>query len=262
MTSVASTATVPPWDAPLQALGLRPLDDDVAYRNGTIGFRVHSGWGTFEASGKSRSRDPLRGQLGRPGLWKLVTNRRNGRLRRVFDLPPSILPRDASIADRFEAVADWVLATSGGKADPFWSPPAEEELERWLPPDALTLQVGEIARQGDMIRDTGRLTFDFPVVTKIPRDLPAPRREWLQELLADTQDRWRMVRIGLAGRSEVHAQVDLSGAPHEVLEELVPIGLDTLRLVVSLVVEPADFLIHGADGCRALEVSPNPRSQI
>lgn len=226
---------------------------------GKIGFRVRSGWGTFEANGKSHRRDALRGQLGRPGLWKLVTGQRHGTVRKVFDLPPSILPRDASVAGRFEKVAGWALATCGGKADRSWSPPAEEELERWLPANALTLQVGEIARQGEMTRGTGRLSFDFPVVTKIPRDLPAPRREWLQELLADTQDRWRMVRIGLAGRSEVHAQVDLTGAPHEALEELVPLGLDTLRLVVSFVVEPADFLVHGSEGCRALEVPPNPR---
>ena len=103
----------------------------------------------------------------------------------------------------------------------------------------------------------GRLAFDFPIVPKIPPDLSAARKEWLRELLTDGQDRWRLVRIGLAGDSEVHAEVDLTGAPHEALEELVRVGVDALRLVVSSLVEPADFLVNGADDCRAVEIRPN-----
>ena len=59
-----------PWSAVLQGLGLRPRDG--GYRNRRIGFHVRSGWGTFVANGTQRS-DPLRGQLGRPGLWKCLT---------------------------------------------------------------------------------------------------------------------------------------------------------------------------------------------
>ncbi len=117
--------------------------------------------------------------------------------------------------------------------------------------------MGAIARQGALVLDDDRLMFRFPVVHKIPQSLSAARKTWLRELLVDAQNRWRLVRIGMNGRSEVQAQVDLTGAPHHALEELVLIGTDALRLVVSSLVEPADFLVNGAQDCRAVEVRPN-----
>jgi hypothetical protein len=242
-----------PWSGVLQGLGLRPGNG--GYRNRRIGFHVRSGWGTFEANGTQRS-DPLRGQLGRPGLWKLSVDAR-GAVRCVFELPPSLLALAESDAARFEDVAGWALATAGGKTDKSWSPPAKAEVESWLPDKALTLQVGAIARQGALILDGERLMFRFGIVTGIPESLSAARKAWLRELLVEAQNRWRLVRIGMNGHLEVQAQVDLTGAPHHALEELVHIGTDALRLVVSSLVEPADFLVNGAAGCRAVEVRPN-----
>ncbi len=221
-----------------------------------VRFRLSAGWGTFESNGGSRRSDPLRGQLGRPGLWKRTGNGRRATAQRVFELPPSILARPVWDSTRFEQLAAWAEATAGGDLDRDWSPPPREEVERWLPDQALTLQVGSIAVQGALTCRDDRLVFDFPVVPRIPEDLPPAREAWLRELLADGQNRWRMVRIGMADDSAAHAQVDLSGAPHEFLEELVRIGLDALRLVVSTLIEPADFLINGADGCLAVEVPP------
>ncbi len=253
MSYLADLPDAPAWDAVLRGLGLRPGGD--GYRNRRIRFRVRSGWGTFESNGKQRS-DPLRGQLGRPGLWKLSVDAR-GAVRGVFELPPSLVALAESDVARFEDIAGWALATAGGKTDRSWSPPAKAEIESWLPDKALTLQVGAIARQGALILDDHRLLFRFPVVHEIPRSLSAARKAWLRELLVDAQNRWRLVRIGMNGSSEVQAQVDLSGAPHHTLEELVQIGTDALRLVVSSFVEPADFLVNGAEGCRAVEVRPN-----
>jgi hypothetical protein len=136
-------------------------------------------------------------------------------------------------------------------------PPPKEEIESWLPEQALTLQVGALALQGALIHGQTRLAFDFPLVPRIPAHLPPARRAWLQVLLADGQRRWRMVRIGIQGDAEAHAEVDLSGAPHASLEPLARVGLDALRHVVSSLVEPADFLVHGAHGCRAVEVPPD-----
>ena len=253
MSCLADLGDAPAWGGVLQGLGLRPSGD--GYRDRKIRFRVRSGWGTFESNGSQRS-DPLRGQLGRPGLWKLSVDAR-GAVRGVFELPPSLLALAESDVERFEDVAGWALATAGGKADKSWSPPTKAEVESWLPDKALTLQVGAIARQGALTLDDDRLMFRFPVVHEIPRSLSAARKAWLRELLVDAQNRWRLVRIGMNGRSEVQAQVDLTGAPHHALEELVPIGTDALRLVVSSLVEPADFLVNGAEGCRAVEVRPN-----
>ena len=226
-----------------------------------VRFRLRSGWGTFESNGRRRPRDPLRGQLGLPGLWKLTGNGRHAAAHRLFELPPSITPRSDSEPARFDELFGWAQATSDGGYDREWSPPPREEIERWLPEGALTLQVGSIALQGALIHGDHRLAFDFPIVPRIPEDLPPTRAAWLEELLADGQNRWRMVRIGIDGDSAAHAQVDLSGAPHETLAPLVRIGVDALRHVVSSLVEPADFLVNGADGCRAVEVPPTKPKQ-
>jgi hypothetical protein len=221
-----------------------------------VRFRLRSGWATFESNGGARRADPLRGQLGRPGLWKLAGRGRRARVRRVFELPPSILPRPGSASSCFEELAGWAHATECGRHDHDWSPPPREEVERWLPAQALTLQVGSIALQGRMTHGDDRLAFDFPVVPRMPEDLPPAREAWLRELLADGQNRWRMVRIGLTDEGVGQAQVDLSGAPHDSLEQLVCVGLDALRHVVSSIVEPADFLVNGAESCCAVEFSP------
>jgi len=218
-----------------------------------VRFDLQMDWGRFEAPNSKRG-NVLANQLGRPGLWKLRSGE-HGKARGVFDLPPAVLPREGADTERFQALARWAQSTSRGKPDKSWTPPPREEIERGLPEMALTLQVGAIALQGTMTHDTRRLAFGFPIVERIPGELPAARMAWLRELLTDGQDRWRLVRIGLTG-DEARAEVDLSGAPHDALESLVAIGIDALRLVVSSLAEPAEFLVHGAEGCRALEFPP------
>ena len=99
-----------------------------------VRFRLRSGWGTFESNGGSRRSDPLRGQLGRPGLWARTGNGRRATAQRVFELPPSILARPVWDATRFEQLAAWAQATAGGDLDCDWAPPPREEVERWLQP--------------------------------------------------------------------------------------------------------------------------------
>jgi hypothetical protein len=114
-----------------------------------------------------------------------------------------------------------------------------------------------VLRQGELIHQPNRLAVRFPIVQRVPDDLPPRRREWLREVLIDGQNRWRMVRIGLAeeaGSSAALAEVDLSGCPHGLLESLFAAGLGALRWVVGWLVEAADFLVDGSVACRALEV--------
>ena len=254
MTTVVPTGAEPAWHAALHGLDLQLGGEAAPRRTGKVRFDLQLGWGRFEAPSAKRG-DVLADQLGRPGLWKLQRGER-GKARGVFDLPPALLRRAGADAECFQALARWALSTSRGKPDESWTPPPREEIERWLPEMALTLQVGSIALQGTMTHDTGRLAFGFPIVERIPGELPAARMAWLRELLTDGQDRWRLVRIGLTGDGEARAEVDLSGAPPEAIESLVAIGIDALRLVVSSLVEPAEFLVHGAEGCRALEFPP------
>jgi hypothetical protein len=251
---------VPVWDGALRSLGLRPVRGAAVYRNGSLSFSVRSSWGTFASNGEPRRADPLRDQLGRPGLWKYATDAQCKPLRRVFELPPSLLRRAETDADSFEHLAGWALATADGEADDAWSPPPKEEVDSWLPDGALTLQAGAMARQGTLIREDRRLALGFPILSEVPSDLPAARVQWVRELLIDGQNRWRLVRIGLSPDAEARAEVDLTGAPHAALRELVQTGLEALRLVVASIVESADFLVNGAAGCRAVEVGPTGRS--
>ena len=133
---------------------------------------------------------------------------------------------------------------SEGRQDPAISLARENRRSRW----------GALSAAGYR-----RLTFGFPIVPELPQDLPRARKAWLLQLLADGQSRWRMVRIGLTRSRGVQAQVDLTGVPREVLEQLLPIGVDALRHVVRSLVEPADFLVNGAAACRAVEVRPKPK---
>lgn len=223
---------------------------------GAISFRVRDGWGTFATLRRPGHADPLRRQLGRPGLWRHTTDS-DGVLRTVFELPPPTLPQRGSDGDGFAALARWVLATADGRVDRVWTAPPEEDVQRWVADSALTLQVGSLLRRGSLVRDEHRLSLGFPIVADIPRDLRVARKRWLRELLADAQDHRPLVRIGLAPQVGARAEVDFSGAPHAVLEQLVPIGLEAVRLAVASLVEAAEFLVHGADGCRALEVRPD-----
>jgi len=255
MTTLARSGTEPPWHVALHGLGLHLGAEAAGKRSGKVRFGLDNGWGRFEIV-RSKRGDALAKQPGRPGLWKLhgIDGRSKGR--DVFELPPAVLRRAGSEKNCIQALARWALATASGKFDKTWTPPPRDQIERGLPEMALTLQIGSIALQGRVTHDTGRLAFGFPIVQGIPGDLPAARMAWLRELLTDAQDRWRLVRVGLTAEGEAVAEVDLSGAPHDAIESLVPIGVDALRLVVSSLAEPAEFLVHGAEGCRALEFPP------
>lgn len=255
MVTVESTAAEAPWRAALQGLDVESGDGTTRRGAGNVSFGLDNGWGRFETR-RSTHGDVLSNQLGRPALWKLRSGDDGSGTRSVFEIPPTVLPGPGSAAERYEALARWALSTANGKPDGSWEPPARDEIERRLPELALTLQVGSIAVQGTMTHEPGRLAFGFPIVERIPDDLPAPRMAWLRALLIDGQDCWRLVRIGLTADGAARAEVDLSGAPNDVIETLVPIGLDSLRLVVSSLVEPAEFLVHRTESDAALKSSP------
>ena len=256
MTTLSRSGTEPPaWHVALHGLGLRLGGEAAGKRSGKVRFGLDNGWGRFEIA-RSRRGDALAKQLGRPGLWKLHGINAPSKRRDVFELPPAVFSRAGSDAACIQALARWALSTASGKLDKTWTPPPRDQIESGLPEMALTLQIGSIALQGRVTHDTGRLAFGFPIVQGIPADLPAARMAWLRELLTDAQDRWRLVRVGLTAEGEAVAEVDLSGAPHDAIETLVPIGVDALRLVVSSLAEPAEFLVRGAKTCRALEFPP------
>jgi hypothetical protein len=257
-----TTANTPAWQVQLHGLGFHAPRKGAAIRNDRAVFALRSGWGVIESRRRVGRPDALGGQLGRPGLWKCVGGERRRAVRRIFELPPWLMPGAArsrrlhveDAAEVFREVVRWALETEQGVCRDGWIPPPLEEVLGYMPEHGLTLETGEFARQGTLHHCPDRLALEFQILSSIPEDLSVARRAWLDELLRDAQDRWRLVRIGLTDESALRAEVDLTGAPHSVLAPLAQVALDALRFVVSWLVEPADLLVRRTVECRALEI--------
>jgi hypothetical protein len=93
--------------------------------------------------------------------------------------------------------------------------------------------------------------------------LTEPRRQWLRLLLEDAQDRWHLARVGFArddeGALSVVAEVDLTGMPGELAEDLFVTGLETLRWVAQWLGEPTDWLADAAVASELLAVCPQTK---
>jgi hypothetical protein len=186
--------------------------------------------------------------LGLPGLWKTVGNGLPSR--RVFEFPAWVLceqPEEERLDESgrvpFARCLDWALATRGGRAPTDWSPPPPDLLRSWLPGEALTVSARGFVRQGEIIQGPRRWTVRMPILPRLPLELPQPRRLALDELAAEAQSRWAMVRLGVPpppAPPAFVAEVDLTGAPHS--EELFSASLDVLRHVAAWLVETAEVL--------------------
>jgi hypothetical protein len=234
-----------------------------AFRCNGVLLRDEGGWSVVRAARPAADADPLQGQLGQPGLWKWASEAGGAGTTRVFDLPPLAAGSGEADAEdertRLTACLDWAVATSHGHLPDGWQPPPRADVDAWAPPLALTVQAGALVRQASVVYGPGRLALTCPVLTRLPEALPPERRAWLRELLVEAQDRWRMVRLGFAGEPAapaVLAEVDLSGCPAEVVENVFRAGLAALRWVVEWLARPADFLADAARPSRALEVFP------
>jgi len=205
------------------------------------------------------------GPLGKPGLWKTVVAEKAGRARREFHLPLAALedadawPDDRQEADDpLRACLDWAAATVEGVVPDGWTSPPRGQVEAWIPSGGLVVRSGPLLCQGSLLHEPRRLALSFRLVGELSAEITPARRAWLGCVLADAQSRWRMVRIGMEGapdRPEVRAEVDWTGAPHGVLEALVPIGLDALRWVVAWSLWSVTFLSDARVTCRAWEAA-------
>ena len=199
---------------------------------------------------------PNSGASGAPGLWKHVRSP-GGHPERVFDLPLATVAEretwDDATGDSLHplnAMLDWVDATRCGRLPSGWRSPAREELEESLPRQALTLEIGPFARQGQLCCDDSRLSVSLPLLQRVPVDLSPEHRACLDQLLADVQNRSRLVRlIEPATRAEARsilAEVDLSGVPRFAMPCLLRIGLDAVRHVVSQSISASELLVNPA----------------
>ena len=236
-----------------------------------IGVRDPGLTAPADASGASTTSpdvvDPLRGQLGRPGLWKRVEIAEDsGDVRCRFELPPAILDRsdgdEEEGAEPFAAAMAWAIETARGEVPADWTQPSAEDIG--MEKDEFVVQHGRFVRQGRLVRGEGLLALRVPILKRSAdvEDRPVfdpqasdPRSAWLRRLLVDGQNRWRMVRVGLdSPEALVLAEIDLSGAPHSVAGILVRASLGVLRGIVTWLVAPVDLLADRALAREALQV--------
>jgi len=251
------------WRSALKELGFRRARNGSGFRHNGLVVKPQRRWLVATASG-GKDDDPLCGQLGKPGLWKLVTD--GPKVRREFHLPLGVLSveevlgeGDEDAPDPLEVCMGWVSATALDDLPAGWECPARDEVESWIPDGGLTLRSGALVRQGSLVCGSDRLALRMPIVSEVHAGLSEARRAWLRELLLDAQNRWRMVRIGIEGEPDhqaIAAEVDLSGAPAVVLEALFRISLDALRWVASWLVMSAGLVADARVGCRLCETGP------
>jgi hypothetical protein len=276
MSAAVAFAQLPPMSPVVEALnrfGFCAKGD--TYTRGDLHFHRASRWAVLEQPVEASASD-LPPDLGQPGLWRTVFA--SGRACRVFELPDSILAlaNDSTFSDDeddvFSTCLAWALTTAEGRIPAALQPQPREVIEAQVPKQRLTILAGASVRQGELILSPQKFALQFPVVPTVAANLSAPRRQRLTDVLRETQSRWSLVRVGLAGtpdRASVLAEIDLTGAPAAALEPLLSASLDSLRLVVSRLVETAEVLTDASVASAALDsaaflkpIKPSTKDQI
>ena len=244
-------------EAPARA-GFTPISATL-YQRRALQLAIGPHWCAIEAPDS-----PI--PLNSPGLWKRVGT--GGEARQIFILPRRIwddaASADTSLEDEtivLDQCLQWALATAEEAVSSTWQPPARAEVDSWFKAEQLTVVTGSLLRQGEVICESGQLAIRFQLIPELPADLPESRRAWLRALLDEAQDRWHLVRLSIAtdadGQSSVVAEVDLTGVPHEIAQDLFVISLEALRWVVQWLGETTDWLADVTVASELLAVCPD-----
>ncbi|MBI3985547.1 MAG: hypothetical protein HY343_01390 [Lentisphaerae bacterium] len=160
----------------------------------------------------------------------------------VADIPLAVFETEqdglqAALSD----VIAWLRAASDGSIPTMWRPPAAETLAEWLPPDARCLRCGSILKTLECETNGGTTLALRCVLTETRMDFSDNRRDWLRATLLEWQTRCRMVRLARSEQRLV-AEADLTGAPPDVIENLLRAGLDCLKAALPLIIPVLDVL--------------------
>ena len=233
------------------------------HQRGDFRLTIGPQWCVLEAPESSMA-------LGVRGLWKRVGAAGDTRL--IFALPRRVWDEASSADTSFDdeiTVLDqclqWALDTAEQSIPAEWQSPPRAVVESWFKPEQLTVVAGSLLRQGEVICEPDQLAIRFPLLPELPPDLPESRRAWLRVLLDEAQDRWHLVRLDVVsdddGQSSVIAEVDLTGVPHAIAEDLFVISLEALRWVVQWLGETTDWLADATVASELLAVCPNNQTQ-
>jgi hypothetical protein len=184
----------------------------------------------------------------------------------MFALPASLLApesweqEDSENEQLLRQTMEWALETARGRVPGGWVAPEQELLNAWFIPEQLTVVSGALLRQGELMVEPARLALRFPIVPELVSEVTPARRAWLRVLLEEAQNRWHLVRCGWLEASEGVAaiiEVDLTGAPRALHEDLFVTSLEAVRWTVQWLGEPADWLADVAVASELLAVCPN-----
>jgi hypothetical protein len=199
------------------------------------------------------------GALGACGPWRSVRDDRVGGV--ACELPLRACLRGAADGegDPLPACLAWARgALLNGDALGGWRAPPAEDLAGWSGDPRLTVRAGALLAQGGLLREDQRVALRFPLIARVPETLPRPRRAWLAALLTDARQRWRLARIGVVrSRRAVAAEVDLTGAPHAALDDLLAASLAALTNLVEWVLPPLGVILDPSVRSRTLDRSPS-----
>lgn len=245
------------WGDDLVRLGFELAKNRPAFRRGPHTVTAEGEWVVITDEADVSSSDPLRGMHGHPGLWRITSGPGSGHSRRVFEMAPTFARVGRAGASEeegaFRELVEWALATSGGTVPRGWTVPQESSIDAWIPPADLTLRAGAHLVKGSVIADADRFAIRFPLPTVPGGTLSPTRSAWLETLLREAQESWRLVRIEVDAEGGAAAAIDLTGAPHVALERLSRTAVDTLRWVAEWLVPTAAFVADPSRGSRALE---------
>ena len=203
-----------------------------------------------------------RGELGVPGPWRTV--RANGSTARVCDLWLTMVdaesdadaegaPESRGTRPPFASALHFARATADGKLPAGWRAPAAAEVEGWLEPRRLAVRSGAHVAKAELTCEPTRLALRFPELVRVPAELAEPRVAWLREVCSAAQDRYRLVRLGLAD-GVVQAEVDLTGVPPAMAPAMVELSFSALSWVVEWLLAPLHLIANSSVESRALDL--------
>ena len=216
-------------------------------------------WVTWIDRSRSPASSPQENE-GRPGLWRVVRAEGDG-LVTAFACPPiaTFAIPDASGSSRVEGTQssegdsktvedmlfDWACATAQRAVPEGWSAPDRDRLMDTFDPDRLIVRVGSNVARGELECAGQTLRLRFAELVRLDPVLSEPRRDWIRELCLEAQTRWQWARFSVDA-DRVSAEVDLSGAPIPLLDEIFGWAFDALVFSVGWAL-PALALVADED---------------
>jgi|GEM_PF-5486602 len=224
----------------------------------SAGFQVteSEGWIRVEADLSCLSVDQIR--IGHPGLWKKgPTGCATFCFRSSFLEGVSELVEDTASTSPdslLSACQTWAATTAQGQIQKGWMPPSGELVEELLPIQNRNIRQGALIRQIELFREPDHFSLQL-TMDSFPDNMTDDRRNWLAKMLADANSSWRMVRFDFSEDSgSCVAEVNLTGVPLEIVGPFLLSGYESLRWVVSNLVETIHFLSRTDARSAALEL--------